>query len=269
MAARQTYPDFNDIFGTIIAIDQKSGAADTSAPPSDEAPPTAVTAKDGDILVSSTRKREEVRREEVKREEVKRIPEEVRREEVKRGVMDNFDLVFSGTGTGPNDRDGSIQGTAYLTYTLIPNNTYNVEACLDFCERVNGCGAPSFLLCSAIFIISNEPPSALVFANLFYEFNNDRLDFVDGTNLKCAVYADVHSAAEKTNMGGQQLYPPPGGLTYIQQSSGYAAKYLTSPNPPSGYELVFGPTNGANNAPNVSYATIYAPNARSHRKKKS
>jgi len=91
-----------------------------------------------------------------------------------------------------------------------------------------------------------------VFANLYYEFNNPGLD-QGGSNLKCAVYADVHSAAEKTNRGGQQLAPLPAGLTYIQQSSGYAVKKLVDPPVPEGYELVFGPTNGANNAPGVRY----------------
>jgi hypothetical protein len=71
------------------------------------------------------------------------------------------------------------------------------------------------------------------------------------SNLKCALYGDVHYAAEKTNKGGQQLAPPPAGLTYIQQSSGWYAKNLQEPDTPEGYELVFGPTNGANNAPGV------------------
>lgn len=57
---------------------------------------------------------------------------------------------------------------------------------------------------------------------------------------------------EKTNFGGQQLAPPPAGLTFIQQSSGYSSATLVDPTTPEGYELVFGPTNGANNAPGVS-----------------
>jgi len=91
----------------------------------------------------------------------------------------------------------------------------------------------------------------IVFVNLYYEFNNELLDFVfsEKSNLKCAAYADIHTAAEKTNHGGQQLEQPPAGLTYIQQSSGYAAKSLVDPDTPEGYDLVFGPTNGANNAP--------------------
>lgn len=90
-----------------------------------------------------------------------------------------------------------------------------------------------------------------VFANLFYEFNNPGLDAA-GSNLKCAVYGDIHTAAEKTNKGGQQLAALPAGTTYIQQSSGYSSGSLVSPAPPEGYDLVFGPTNGANNAPGVS-----------------
>jgi hypothetical protein len=66
----------------------------------------------------------------------------------------------------------------------------------------------------------------------------------------------VHSAAEKTNFGGQQLEPLPAGLTYIQQSSGYSAKNLVEPAVPDGYECVFGPIDGANNAPGVSFHVI-------------
>ena len=64
----------------------------------------------------------------------------------------------------------------------------------------------------------------------------------------------MHSADEKTNFGCQQSEPVPAGLTYIQQSSGYATKYLVEPSIPGGYEYVFGPTNGANNAPGVSFS---------------
>src|SRR6267378_7608627 len=107
-----------------------------------------------------------------------------------------------------------------------------------------------FAIDPLVFKMINTHSNFLVFANLYYEFNNPGLD-QGGSNLKCAVYADVHSAAEKTNRGGQQLAPLPAGLTYIQQSSGYAVKKLVDPPLPEGYELVFGPTNGANNAPGV------------------
>ena len=97
-----------------------------------------------------------------------------------------------------------------------------------------------------------------VFVNLFYEFNNELLDFVfsQQSNLKCALYADIHTAAEKINFGGQQSEPLPAPLTYIQQSSGYAANTLVEPAVPNGYEYVFGPIDGANNAPGVSFHAI-------------
>lgn len=95
----------------------------------------------------------------------------------------------------------------------------------------------------------------LVFANIYYELNNFLLDFAfsEHSNLKCALYADVHTAAEKTNFGGQQSERAPASLTFIQQSSGYSSKALVDVIDPPGYELVFGPTNGANNAPGVSF----------------
>ncbi|KAJ7230152.1 hypothetical protein GGX14DRAFT_553638 [Mycena pura] len=34
----------------------------------------------------------------------------------------------------------STQGTVYLTYTVVNNATYNIQACLDFCDQVDGCG---------------------------------------------------------------------------------------------------------------------------------
>lgn len=52
----------------------------------------------------------------------------------------DYEQVFSGTGSLEADRDGSIQGTAYLTYTVVSNATYDVNACLAFCDRVDGCG---------------------------------------------------------------------------------------------------------------------------------
>jgi len=92
-----------------------------------------------------------------------------------------------------------------------------------------------------------------VFVNLYYEFNNELLDhvFQEHSNLKCVAYADVHTAKEKTNWGGQQSLPSPAPLTYIQQSSGYVLTDLVNPPTPDGYDLVFGPTDGANNAPGV------------------
>lgn len=167
-----------------------------------------------------------------------------------------YEEVFSGSGTARADRDGSIQGTAYLTYTVVPNSTYNVDACLDFCNSVNGCGEPLFPFPSSDLSLFFHPPTSTahlppllhpVFANLYYELNND----LPESNLKCALYADVHTSLEKTNRGGQQLLPLPAGTTYIQNSSGFAATALVDPPSPEGYEEVFGPSGGANNAGGV------------------
>jgi hypothetical protein len=204
-----TETDIDTIISTALIVDQKSGPAD-DAPPDLPPPPTTVTAVDGQLTNET-------------------ISTNATRRSLNRRLLDGYDVVFEGTGTGPSDRDASIQGTAYLTYTLVPNNTYNVDDCLRFCDSVTGC----------------------VFANLYYEFNNPGLDWVSGqgSNLKCAVYGDVHTAVEKTNFGNQQLEPAPAPLVYIQQSSGYSSKSLVDPPTPEGYDLVFGPVDGANNAP--------------------
>ncbi|KAJ7097179.1 hypothetical protein B0H15DRAFT_797884 [Mycena belliarum] len=211
-------PDNAVIVETAGQVDQKSGAP-IDMPPDAAVPPTAVTAVDGtltnatiaDVNAANTTRRRDIGR------FGKRTPE--------------FEQVFAPLSA--SEHDGSIQGTAYLTYTVVNNATYNVQACLDWCATVNGC----------------------VFVNLYYEFNNFLLDFVfsEKSNLKCAAYGDIHSAAEKLNTGGQASYPQDGNktvpLTFITQSSGWALSSLVDPDTPEGYELVFGPTNGANNAP--------------------
>jgi hypothetical protein len=100
---------------------------------------------------------------------------------------------------------------------------------------------------------------SIVFANLYYEFNNPLLDFVfsEKSNLKCVLFADFHPASEKTNCGGQQQQPEPAGKTYMQQSSGYALASFPEPSVPEGFELVYGPTDGANNAPGVSERFLF------------
>ncbi|CAA7263587.1 unnamed protein product [Cyclocybe aegerita] len=207
-----TLTDIQTIVDTAAVVDQKAGA---TGEPDQPIPDTAVTAVDGQLTTAGMH---DANSTSTRRSILQRSS---------RRSVDDYELVFSGTGFAPEDRDASIQGTAYLTFTLVPNATYNVAAYLNFCDTVQQC----------------------VFANIYYEFNNPGLDHHETSNLKCAVYGDVHTAAEKTNFGGQQLAPPPAGLTYIQQSSGYASKTLVDPEDPEGYELVFGPTNGANNAP--------------------
>ncbi|KAH6883641.1 hypothetical protein BKA70DRAFT_1377997 [Coprinopsis sp. MPI-PUGE-AT-0042] len=114
-------------------------------------------------------------------------------------------------------RYAAVEGSAYLTYTVVSNATYNVADCLNFCTRVDGC----------------------VFVNLYYEHNNYGLDFEvsEKSNLKCVAFAEVHTAQEKTNVGGQQSYPAPAPLTYITQSSGWALKSIADPDTPEGYNL--------------------------------
>ncbi|KAJ7206469.1 hypothetical protein B0H12DRAFT_1075336 [Mycena haematopus] len=208
--------DNDAIAQTATQVNQKV-AAPVDAPPNVSVPPTLVTAIDGTVTNStvaavSTSSSKRRRRRFGKREA-------------------GFEKVFDGLPAGKHD--ASIEGTAYLTYTVVSNATYNVQACLDWCTTVQGC----------------------VFVNVYYEFNNYLLDFVfsQQSNLKCAAYGDTHSAVEKTNFGGQASYPQVGNetvpLTFITQSSGWGLDSLLDPDTPDGYELVFGPTGGANNAP--------------------
>jgi len=183
-------------------------------------PPTSVTAVDG-TLTNSTIAEASTGNSTRRRRDIGRFGKR----------DDGFKELFSPLPAGQHD--ASIEGTAYLTYTVVPNSTYNIDACLNFCAGIEGC----------------------VFVNLYYEFNNPLLDFVfsEKSNLKCAAYGDLHSAAEKTNFGGQSLYPQVGNetvpLNFITQSSGWGLDSLVDPADPEGFELVFGPTDGANNAP--------------------
>ncbi|KAF7354383.1 hypothetical protein MVEN_01127100 [Mycena venus] len=216
-------PDNALIVHTASQVYQKSGPS-VDAPPNASIPPTTVTAVDG-TLTNTT---------------VADAGSSRRRDAGRLGKRDSgFEKLFDGLPVGQHD--ASIEGTAYLTYTVVNNATYNVQACLDWCAGINGC----------------------VFVNVFYEFNNYLLDFVfsEKSNLKCAAYGDIHTAAEKTNFGGQASYPPGTQcfpflvgnetipLTYITQSSGWGLDSLVDPTTPDGYEPVFGPTGGANNAP--------------------
>ncbi|KAJ7224730.1 hypothetical protein B0H12DRAFT_1149927 [Mycena haematopus] len=206
-------PNTTLILQTANQVDQKSGAP-VDAPPNLAVPPTMVTAMDGNIVnatiptASSSKRRRDIEQR-----------------------QSGFQNLFQGLPAGQHD--AAIEGTAYLTYTVVNNATYNVEACTDWCNTVQGC----------------------VFVNLYYEFNNFLLDFVftEQSNLKCAAYGDVHAADEKLNFGGQASYPQVGNesvpLTFITQSSGWAVDSLVDPDAPDGYELIFGPTDGANNAP--------------------
>ncbi|KAJ7648014.1 hypothetical protein FB45DRAFT_895035 [Roridomyces roridus] len=217
--------DMDSVVSTISSVNQKTGAS-AEAAPSDDVPPVAVTALDGTALnatvadvTSSTSTR---------RRSSPLLAREPAEPFVKR--TRSYTQVFS--GQAPGVEDAYVDGTAYLTYKLVNNGTYNVQECLDFCDSVDGCQ----------------------FVNLYYEFNNPLLDFLfpQLSNLKCAAYADFHNATEKTNKGGIHPTNPFGivGLpTKIGQSGGWACTEESNPPTPTGYDLVFGPTNGANNAP--------------------
>ncbi|KAJ7364657.1 hypothetical protein DFH08DRAFT_950223 [Mycena albidolilacea] len=222
-------PDNAVIVDTANQVDQKT-APPVDTPPNAAVAPTLVTAVDGTITnttvadVASTSRR---RRHHQIARKFGRDPGDG----LAKRQAGKFEKVFDGLAAGQHD--ASIQGTAYLTYTVVNNATYNVQGCLDWCSTIKGC----------------------VFVNVYYEFNNYLLDFVFGekSNLKCAAYGDLHTAAEKLNFGGQASYPQVGNetvpLTYITQSSGWGLDSLVDPDTPDGYELVFGPTGGANNAP--------------------
>jgi hypothetical protein len=124
--------DDSTIADTAQNVDQKSGPGPNDPP---NLPPanTTVTAIDGQLVdnvpVNSTTTRR-------RREIPGRFARAMKRNS-------GYEQVFSGTGTGPSDRDGSIQGTAYLTYTLVSNTTtYDVatDACQNFCDGIETCG---------------------------------------------------------------------------------------------------------------------------------
>ena len=133
-------PDFSDtktdsstIADTASTVDQKTGPAPDEAP--DQPANTTITAMDGQLVdnipvnTTTTTSSGDSRRR-------RNIPGRLAR----RGEEANYRQVFDGTGTDPDDRDGSIQGSAYLTYTLINNSTYDVDSCLSACDSVVGCG---------------------------------------------------------------------------------------------------------------------------------
>lgn len=98
---------------TVSIIDQKSGAVGN---PNQPVPKTFVTAIDGKL-----------------------VPNLITRSA---SLLTDYELVFNGSGLSPYARDAAIQGTAYLTFSLLPNSTYNIDGCLRFCDSVPGCSMP-------------------------------------------------------------------------------------------------------------------------------
>jgi hypothetical protein len=131
-------PDNDAIAQTAGKVDQKSGPAVNAAPNTD-VPPTTVTAVDGTLTNTTVA---DAASGPTRRRDVGRFGKR----------QPGFEKVFDGKPTG--EHDASIQGTAYLTYTVVNNATYNVQACLDWCAGINGCGACFCLPCS-IFLSSS------------------------------------------------------------------------------------------------------------------
>ena len=111
----------------VLSVNEKGGANDNS-PPNPPVPETTVTAVDGQLLTNQTT--------------VSSAPSTL-------GSFQNtstatkrqdpgYEEVFTGSVSAP---DGSIKGTAYLTYTVLPNSTYDIDGCLSFCDRVDQCGS--------------------------------------------------------------------------------------------------------------------------------
>lgn len=120
-----TQTDTDKIASTVQIVNQKAGAP-LDAPPDQPPPPTSITAIDGELTNAT-----------ISNNTSSTIS---RRSFLSTRSVDDYEIMFQGTGTGPNDRDGSIEGTAYLTFTVLPNATYDVPGCLSFCDHVDGCG---------------------------------------------------------------------------------------------------------------------------------
>lgn len=138
-----TVTDTESIVSTVYNVDQKSGA-DVDTPPNQPVADTTLTAVDGSLITAGSGGDSPSRRS---------FSERSTRQ------FSDYELVFSGTGTGPNDRDASIEGTAYLTYTLVSNATDNVYDCLKKCDQVKTCG--KFSIYSLLLLIIKR-------INLFY-----------------------------------------------------------------------------------------------------
>lgn len=129
-----TLTDTDTIVSTVHAVDQKDGPqADT--PPDLPVAETVVTAVDGVLTDAGTSGSSNVRRRTLEARTPSATPEFRK----KRAISD-YNQVFEGTGTALTDRDASIQGTAYLTFRVVDNSTYNVRDCLDFCSSESKCG---------------------------------------------------------------------------------------------------------------------------------
>jgi hypothetical protein len=111
---------------TANIVDQKAGAPTDGTPPGLPQAATMLTALDGKLMVG------------------KISPSNSSSEAsggLARRTLSDYELIFNGTWKN----DAAIEGTAYLTYTVVSNASYSQgrDECLQFCDRTTGCGMPS------------------------------------------------------------------------------------------------------------------------------
>lgn len=128
MANATAKTDFSTIQRTASIINQKSGAVGV---PNQSIAAVSLTANDANVLQTPTK---------IEVTYVRRDFEERDLEQPSRRAVTDYSQIFAGQGIGSSaPNDGSIVGTAYLTYTTVANSTYNVNACLNWCSTVTGC----------------------------------------------------------------------------------------------------------------------------------
>ncbi|KAF7308869.1 hypothetical protein MKEN_01087100 [Mycena kentingensis (nom. inval.)] len=210
---KSDFTDSHSIAETASVVEQKTGVPAPDTLPGLPQAPTKLTALDGELLVSD-------------------IPDAAGGASgFGRRAPADYDLVFGpAQGSAP---DAAVEGTAYLSFFLVNNATDEIarNECFARCDDTPGC----------------------VFLNMYRELHNRWLDFVfpEQSNMRCVLYGDVHTAAEKTNFGGIDQHDTllPSLRIAIQDSVGYALSSVDQPVEPEGYKLVFGPLSAANNAP--------------------
>ena len=110
---------------TAQVVDQKAGAVGA---PNQPVPETTITAVDGQLTAAGSGNSTTGDDSTVSTRRRSVGFAHAHGQHLSQRALTDYEEVFSGIG-GPNDkaaRDASIQGTAYLTFTLVNNATYNV-----------------------------------------------------------------------------------------------------------------------------------------------
>lgn len=147
VAAQADVSEFDLIVSTAHRVFQKQSAPST-APPDLPVSPTALTALDGVIQDSAHAVSKRAKALEWPSRKFLRFARRIRGKKLQFG---GFKKIFGGTGTALGDRDASIEGTAYLTFTTIHDERYEdaAETCIKWCAGIEKCGTSSF---TCIFI---------------------------------------------------------------------------------------------------------------------